>query len=355
MAGAPGTPNEALPYSEFLEGHRLSGIDWDDFRVFLAVVEVGSLHRASLALGLTQPTASRRLSRLETAIGTRLFDRDRSGSRLTHEGMRVYADVSQARLSLARAAKSAQTAKARMEGDCKIVLGDGLATYWLPNFLAQFFETFPNIALKLFVSTDPIAGKNELFDIQLTYYQPTEIDPVSLRVATMHFIPFASRAYLERYGRPKSLFELGEHRLLGHAAYMIDKGTWGLWSREDATQEMAMMTNQSGPLASAVKLGVGIALLPTYVALMDDDFVPVDLGQRFRTPIFLSFQRDAAKKWPVRTTLDFLRDVVFDKRAMPWFADQYEPVVPEWRVRFEALRDQPIVGRQKCLPATAGA
>jgi DNA-binding transcriptional LysR family regulator len=348
-------PNEALPYSEFLEGAQLTGIDWDDFRVFLAVVEVGSLHRASAALGLTQPTASKRLARLEKALGIRLFDRDRSGSRLTHEGMRVYTDVSAARLSLSRAARNAKNAKTRIEGDCKILIGDGLANYWLPQFLGSFFDLFPNIEIKLFVSTDPIAGKNELFDLQLNYYQPAEVDPVSLRLGTMHFIPFASPAYLRRFGTPKSLPELAGHRLLGHVAYLIDKGSWGLWSREEFTQAMSLLTNQSGPLAAAVKLGVGIALLPTYSALVDPDFVPIDLGQRFRSPIFLSFQREAAKKWPVRTTLDYLRDVVFDKKAMPWFADQYEPVAPEWRARFEAMRSQPFRGQPKCVPAEVAA
>ena len=112
-----------------------------------------------------------------------------------------------------------------------------------------------------------------------------------------------------------------------------------------------MLTNQSGPLAWSIKLGAGIGLLPTYVALIDPDFVPVDLGQRFRTPIFLSFQREAAKKWPVRATLDYLRDVVFDKKAMPWFGDQYEPVAPEWRTRFDTMRTQPFRGQPKCLPA----
>ncbi len=348
MAGIPEIPNEALPYSEFLEGGQLTGIDWDDFRVFLAVVEVGSLHRAASALGLTQPTASKRLGRLEKAIGVRLFDRDRSGSRLTHEGMRVYTDVSSARLSLARAARNAQKAKTRIEGDCKILLGDGLANFWLPHFMSQFFDMFPNIELKLFVTTDPIAGKNELFDLHFTYFQPTEIDSVVLRLGTMHFIPFASQTYLRRFGAPQSIADLARHRLLGHAAYLIDKGSWGEWSREEFTQAMSLLTNQSGPLAHAVKAGVGIALLPTYSVLVDPDYVPIDLGQRFRSPIFVSFKRETAKKWPVRTTLDYLRDVVFDKKAMPWFGEQYEPVSPDWHTLFQASRTLLSSGKMKC-------
>ena len=53
-------PNQALPDAELLEGSRLPGLNWDDFRVFLAVVEIGSSHRAAEAVGLSQPTTSRR-------------------------------------------------------------------------------------------------------------------------------------------------------------------------------------------------------------------------------------------------------------------------------------------------------
>ena len=103
-------PNQALPDAELLEGSRLPGLNWDDFRVFLAVVEIGSIHRAAEAVGLSQPTTSRRLKRLEEVLGVRLFDRDRAGSRLTHEGKRVYNEISSARFAMVRAARRASCA-----------------------------------------------------------------------------------------------------------------------------------------------------------------------------------------------------------------------------------------------------
>src|SRR6201995_5068206 len=94
------TQENELGYPLSLEEDLPKGLSWDDFRIFLAVVQTGSVNRAATQLGLSQPTASRRLSRLEERLGARLFDRDRTGPRLTHHGRRILNDVSAAGYSL---------------------------------------------------------------------------------------------------------------------------------------------------------------------------------------------------------------------------------------------------------------
>jgi DNA-binding transcriptional LysR family regulator len=321
-----------LRYANLLVDDLPKGLTWDDFRIFLAVVQTGSVNRAAIRLGLSQPTASRRLSRLERRLGVRLFDRDRTGPRLTHHGRRILNDVSAAGHSLHRASRSAGSLPGRIEGDCRIVLGDGIATYWFPKFLVRFYDLHPNIELKVFVAQDSTAGKNEAFDVQFHYYEPIEVDPVSIRVATLHFVPFASRAYLEKHKAPKSIADLAHHRMLEMAAYRVDKGPWSDWLKGEATQTAPLLTNQSAPLCDAVRNGVGIALLPTYIALTDENLVPLDVGMRLPAPMYMTFQREVAKKWSVRATIDFLRDVVFQRRTMPWFADSFVFPEPGWRL-----------------------
>ena len=310
------------------------GLSWDDFRIFLAVVQTGSVNRAALSLGLSQPTASRRLSRLEKRLNIRLFDRDRTGPRLTHHGRRILNDVTAAGYSLARASRNSSGSQGRIEGDCRIVMGDGLATYWIPRFLGRFYELHPNIELKLYVAQDSTAGKNEAFDIQFHYYEPVEVDPVAIRVATMHFVPFTSRAYLANHAAPKTIADLAQHRMLEMSAYRLAKGPWSHWLKGAPMQSAPLLTNQSGPLAEAVRQGVGIALLPTYVMAMGDDFVPLDLGLHLPAPVFMSFQREVAKKWPVRAAIDFLRDTVFQRKSMPWFHDEFQFPTSSWRGYF---------------------
>ncbi|MEI9929437.1 MAG: LysR family transcriptional regulator [Rhizomicrobium sp.] len=309
------------------------GLAWDDFRIFLAVVQTGSVNRAAVQLGLSQPTTSRRLSRLEQSLGARLFDRDRTGPRLTHHGKRILNDVSAAAYSLSRASRAASSAQGRIEGDCRLVMGDGLATYWMPQFLGQFYAQHPNIELKMFVAQDSTAGKNEAFDVQLHYYEPVEVDPVTMRIATLHFVPFASRAYLAKHPAPRKMADLANHRMMEMAAYRIDKGPWSDLMKNTELNTAPLLTNQSAPLAEAVRQGIGIALLPTYVAMLDDNFVPLDVGLHLPAPVFMSFQRAVAKKWAVRAVVDFLRDTVFQRKTMPWFSDQY--IFPDSSWKFD--------------------
>jgi DNA-binding transcriptional LysR family regulator len=333
MNRGPHTEENELAYANSLEDDSAKGLAWDDFRIFLAVVQTGSVNRAAIQLGLSQPTASRRLSRLERSLGARLFDRDRSGPRLTHQGRRILNDVSAAGYSLNRASRAANAGHGRIEGDCRIVMGDGLATYWMPRFLGKFYELHPNIELKLFVAHDSTAGKNESFDIQFHYFEPVEVDPVAIRVATMHFIPFASRGYLERHKMPKTIADLADHRMLEMSAYRIDKGPWSHWLKGAEMQSAPLLTNQSGPLAEAVRQGVGIALLPTYVMATSNEFVPLDIGLHLPAPVYMSFQREVAKKWSVRATIDFLRDVAFQRKSMPWFNEEFHFPAPSWRLQ----------------------
>ena len=67
--------------------------DWDDFRLLLSVVQLGSFSRAAAALGIQQPTVSRRIERLEETLGVRLLDRTSRGAALTPEGQRVVVEL----------------------------------------------------------------------------------------------------------------------------------------------------------------------------------------------------------------------------------------------------------------------
>src|SRR5690606_36973255 len=59
---------------------------WDDARVFLAIARNGTLSGAANALNMGVATASRRLDRLEAALGVPLFSRHQNGYRLTDDG-----------------------------------------------------------------------------------------------------------------------------------------------------------------------------------------------------------------------------------------------------------------------------
>jgi hypothetical protein len=121
---------------------------------------------------------------------------------------------------------------------------------------------------------------------------------------------------------------------------LSDIGSWRKWGRKDADLQALLFTNLTGCLAESVRNGAGIALLPTYASIVDDDLVPLEIGVHFAVPMYLSYPRDAAKKWAVRTTLEFVRTCVFDKKAMPWFRDSLVMPQMDWPKRLSDLIDR---------------
>lgn len=305
---------------------------WDDFRYFLSVAKSSSIKRAAVELQTTQSAVSKRLDRLERTLGVRLVDRGHAGTKLTYQGELVLNHAMAAEAALTRAQKDAHAAESRIEGDCSILLGDGVANYWIAPFLDSFFSVYPDIELKMVLDHDLTAPRNEIFDIRLHYHAPSDTAQIAKPLCTVHFMPFASRGYLSRHGTPHCIGDLANHRLIDQAQYLISRGSWATWFENAQLKRTSLFTNQSTFLARAVQAGVGIALMPTYMTLIDPDFVPLDIEMRFSLRLFASYQRERALKQPVRMTLNYLRDRVFDTKNMPWFASEFAPPDPHWNV-----------------------
>ncbi len=311
-------------------------IDWDDYRVFLEVVRAGSFNRAAANLRMTQPTVSRRLMRLEAALGVRLFERDRRGPRLTDEGHRIYNDTSAAHTALTRAASAPPRPEPEPAGECRISMGDGVAAYWMTRFLPAYFHRFPRTALRLLGGYTSDVKEN--VDLRLQYFRPSDAEPLIVRLATLHFLPFASREYLARHGTPHRIGDLSDHRVLDLTVYLADISQWTMTPRSgDGAVMTAVSTNLNSCLAEAVRHGAGIGLLPSYMAAVDGSLVPIEVGIRYQAPLYVSYRRDDAQRWQVRSALDFLRSVVFDETAMPWFAEHYAPPLTGWDEKLQGL------------------
>jgi DNA-binding transcriptional LysR family regulator len=216
-------------------------------------------------------------------------------------------------------------------------MGDGVACYWMTRFLNPFFARHPNIELKLFGAFDTPADKREIFDLHVHYYEPAESEPVAVKLGSMHFLPFASREYLRLHGVPRNIDDLGRHKLLDLSAYLADMGSWSSWSRDDAGKHTVLFTNLSACLGEAVRCGAGIALLADLRAAGGRRV----RAARYRHPLsdahFRQLSARRAKKWPVRATIDFLRNHVFDRKNMPWFRDAYAAPAEDWNKRLLTL------------------
>lgn len=339
-------------YADLVSSAQPEPLDWDDFRIFVEVTRQGSFNKAAVRLNMTQPTVSRRLARLEKAVGVRLFDRDRRGPRLTYEGQRVYDEAMAAQASLQRATSQPPALWSGESGECKLLMSEALATFWMSRFVTGFCIQHPHVDLMLYGTNKPTLDKRELSDLHVHYYDTADDGRGSVRLATLHYMPFASRSYVERYGRPREAASLEHHRLIDQAADFSGVSNWAQWLIKDRARA-CFFTNLSGSLAEAVRSGAGIALMPTYAAALDPEFVPLDIGMSYPAPVSMSPRSDATGRSAVSAVYNYLRDVVFQPEEMPWFAADFVSPEADWPERLRALLDS-AEGREDSPGAAAG-
>lgn len=321
--------NRAWGHASNDEVPGVPGLDWDDFRVFAVVAREGSYTRAARKLGVTQSAVSRRIARLEKSIGARLFDRVPQGVALTSDGIKLLKHANSAESILGRAVGSVRDSVERVEGDCKLIMGDGLAAYWMPPFQSAFFDSNSSMNLKIFTAHDLSGNYTPPYDIQIQYKMPMETDRVAVRVGTIHFMLFASTAYVQRFGLPKNAQELVHHRLGDTAPHLGERGALSMWANMDLVP--VITTNSSAALGGAIASGTVMGLMPTYMPVLDSSLVPVLADTyHFDAAIYVCFERETASKPAVRTTIDYLKEYVFDRQRMPWFFNHFLQPQKDW-------------------------
>ncbi len=146
----------------------------DRLRVFLQIVDSGSMSAAARAVHLTQPALSRTLRLLEQEVGVQLFERrgralvlTAGGRALVPRGRALLADSERLALETRRSAERAYF-------DLRVGTVDSVATYLFPRGLPALRRAFPALAVKLSTARTFRGAKTET-DIQA--FPVVEIDP----------------------------------------------------------------------------------------------------------------------------------------------------------------------------------
>jgi DNA-binding transcriptional LysR family regulator len=126
--------------------------------VFVAVAQTGSFTRAAEDLGSSKSNVGKAVQRLETQLGTKLFQRTTRAVRLTEDGETYLAAAQDALDGLREAEQQLAARRSEPVGRVKIDLPAGFGRLLLPSFI-ELRERYPKLTLEVALTdrmSDPV-------------------------------------------------------------------------------------------------------------------------------------------------------------------------------------------------------
>lgn len=283
--------------------------DWNDLRAFLAVAETGSTLAAGKRLRVSQTTAARRVAALEQALDVTLFERRQAGYVLTPVGEELVGKARAVEAAAVALAESAATKTRELSGTVRLTTQEFFAVTLLAPILRELHDAYPDIRIELDTGEelrDLAAGEAEV--ALRTCGAPEGGGLVGRRIADDRWAFYCSRAYAEAHGVPHSRKDLRNHPIIGGGGQQIWR-IYGAWLKENGLEgAVAMQHGSAMGLLASVRSGIGLAVLPCFVADLDPDLVRCLPPTEDDRGLWLLTHERLRHTPRVRAVLDFLAD-----------------------------------------------
>jgi DNA-binding transcriptional LysR family regulator len=281
--------------------------------IFARVVETRGITAAAADLGLSAPTVSKALVRLEQRLGSRLLNRTSRRFALTDAGYAL-ADRAAKLLADAEAAQDALLAQsATPRGVVRLAAPMSFGVSEVSPILPDFLKQYPEVSIDLHLSDALVDVIGDGFDMALRIGELVDSSLLARRLAPMPGMLVASPTYLNRRGRPAHPAELANHDCFAYA-YLRTRDNWHFTSEAGETVAVRpsgrLRVNNGDALLPAVVAGLGIAAMPEFIARLAvadgglERILPQWSGSR--SSLYLITPPNGPRPARVRALADFL-------------------------------------------------
>lgn len=175
-------------------------MDLNATRMFVAVVQAGSLSAAATRLGVPLPTLSRRIRDLERQLKVQLLERSARGAKLTEAGTRLYEHAGRSIEALLEAEQAIVSDQARLKGRLRLSLPQTFEPWW--DLLAAFQRRYPEIQIYVYSTERRVDLIEDGIDVALRVGAIVHETMVARHVLSFRNILVASPQLVERFGMP---------------------------------------------------------------------------------------------------------------------------------------------------------
>lgn len=279
---------------------------WDDIRIFLALVRNGSMPRASRELNLAHSTVFRRFNAFEKQLGVRLFDRASHGFTLTPAGESILEMAQEMEDRSERISRTISGHDYRLTGTIRVTTTHGLSLSLMSPVFKAFTDQHPDVLLNIqWGEQVRKLTKYESDVIILPSKRPPE-NAFGRKVGRIVFAYFASEEYLKKKSKPDTIYNLSNHCVIGFSDGFASQPFYDLFMNNVQAAKVTMICDSFLTIREAIASGAGIGLLPFFYGMNYKTLKPlgcpiVDADN----DIWILTHRDLKNTVRIRTFMDF--------------------------------------------------
>ena len=278
--------------------------------VFVAVADAGSLSQAARSAGMSAPAVTRALNGLESRLGVRLFTRTTRSLRLTDAGTLYLARCREVLAAVVAAEEEAVGIHGQPSGRLRITAPTRFGQLHVVPVITSFLDRYPEVSVEA-VFLDRVTNLvEEGFDVAVRIGPLPDSRLIATRVGAVRRIVCASPDYLARRGRPATVADLANHRIIA-ATPMTAADEWSFGAAGAVALTARLRVSTVDAAIAAARAGWGLTRVLSYQ--IADDLAAGTLecvlegADTMERPVHLMRADGAAASAKVRAFVDHAR------------------------------------------------
>ncbi|WP_417622322.1 LysR family transcriptional regulator [Parasphingorhabdus sp.] len=285
-------------------------MNWDDLRYFLAVARQKTLSAAGKKLGVDSTTVGRRIMRLETSLGSSLFEIAANGHLLTARGEELMRHAEDAERAIMSANVILTGEQSRFSGTVRLSLSEGFARWVLSPNLRDFSELHPEISLEIVTTNGFLSPSKREADIAIMLARPSRGPLIAQKLSDYGLGLYAARSFVGAAGKPEKPEDLHKFPLIGYIPDFIYADELRYLSEIDPALVPQTCSTSINMQRSMCVEGLGFAILPHFMARHDPSILHILPDEiAIRRSFWIVVHRDLRSVGRIKAVIDWLKQI----------------------------------------------
>ncbi len=285
--------------------------NWDDLNSFLTVSRCFKLNLASKKLKVEPTTIARRISRLEKSLNADLFYKSPKGYILTEKGLQLSRYAEKIENEVFSINDNFSKSNPNIKGKVRLSIGEGLGVEIISKYLNQFYSKYPEIEIELLADTKSRSLSNREADILISLSRPEKGRLISWKLSNYYVRLYGSKHYSKPINNITNEKDLIDHNFVSYVDELIEFPELNYLREINNNLNVIFSSNSLRSQLLAVKNGVGLGLLHSFIAKNESELIPILPNQiNIKREYWMVVHENLFNLQRVKAVINFLNSII---------------------------------------------